>query len=305
MSSFRAVRFAAVIGLLAVACGSAPHAVSTTPTPSPASPTPTATASPAQLGLCAAPSNLCLALVTLRGSNAYVVRDITDMSHPRTVSNLGMIGFGPYPSARPQFVSATELSYVSGIGIVRMPLSGTPKSTVAEAPLVAGFRWNPDGQTAAYLTQMSRSKSELHLVTGGLDRIAGSIPGLPDVFGCESQACADTWDFVFGYSPDGRFISWAQNITDIFRIWTADGNDVTPRVTTLPFMTVWSGSGLYFRDSKGVEVYRNGAVSAFLPGIAWMFPDASAGGNEIVYEARDAKEGGSRVCRQHQHGEDP
>src|SRR6266508_4514134 len=126
MSSFRAVRFAAVIGLLAVACGSAPHAVS-----------PTATASPAQLGLCAAPSNLCLALVTLRGSNAYVVRDITDMSHPRTVSNLGMIGFGPYPSAQSQFVSATELSFVSGIGIVRMPLSGTPKSTVAEAPLVA------------------------------------------------------------------------------------------------------------------------------------------------------------------------
>ena len=280
---------AAVLLLSACGLGSPPTAAATSPNPTPSVATrPTAAPSPTPTELCT-PTNRCLALVTLRGSDAVVVRDITDFNHPRTVGSLGTIGFPPYPSAPPQFISASELSYVDGNRLVRTPLSGSPKATVAEAPGMAGFSWSPDGQTAAYLTQISRSKSELHLHNAGQDRVVASIPGLPEVFGCESQACADTWDFVFTYSPDGRFISWAQDVTDVVRVWDADGKDVTPAVASLPFMTVWSGTGFYFRDSNGVELYRDGVVSSFMTGVPWMFPDASPGGQQIVYEQRDAK----------------
>ncbi|MEP6753701.1 MAG: hypothetical protein ABI959_13230, partial [Candidatus Dormiibacterota bacterium] len=63
--------------------------------------------------------------------------------------------------------------------------------------------------------------------------------------------------------------------------------DVTPKT---PFVqkTVWSGSNFYFQDTKGIDVLRNGAVSTFLPGVAWIRPKASPGGGQIVYETRDA-----------------
>src|SRR5260370_2837961 len=52
------------------------------------------------------PSNRNLAIVWLRGSYQYVVRDITDISQPTTVATFADLG-------SPQFVSATD---VSGFG---------------------------------------------------------------------------------------------------------------------------------------------------------------------------------------------
>jgi hypothetical protein len=128
---------------------------------------------------------------------------------------------------------------------------------------------------------------QLHLVSGGKDRIVSTMPGLPSVFGCESQACGDSWAFNLSYSPDGRFITWAQNITDVFRMWTASGVDVTP---TTPFVqkAVWSGPNFYFQDTKGIDVLRDGVVSTFLPGVTWIRPKASPAGGQIVYATRDA-----------------
>jgi hypothetical protein len=244
-----------------------------------ASPTPM----PAQPGLCQAPTNRCMALVTLKGSDNVVVRDITDISHPRTVSNLGTI-----PSA--QFVSPTVLSYVGNGGLVRTPLSGYPKTVVAKQA-DSFYAWSPDRKTVAYLyspkSTASRPPTQLHLVSGGKDTLVSSVPGLPSVFGCESQGCADGLDFRLSYSPDGRFITWAQSVTDVFRMWTSAGIDVTP---STPFvnMSVWSGSNFYFDDSKGVKVWRNGVISTFLPGVVWIRPKASPGGGQIVYETRNA-----------------
>jgi hypothetical protein len=53
-------------------------------------------------------------------------------------------------------------------------------------------------------------------------------------------------------------------------------------------MSVWSGASLYFRDLKGVEVWRDGVVSPFLPGVAWIKPRASSAAGQIVYTARDS-----------------
>src|ERR1700719_1152169 len=96
------IRLLAVTTLVVAGCatgntpatGNAASAARTTSSTSPT--TPAASPSPVPI------PPLRLALVTLRGSDAYVVRDLTDISHPRTIGNLGTI-------AAPQFVSATEV----------------------------------------------------------------------------------------------------------------------------------------------------------------------------------------------------
>jgi WD40-like Beta Propeller Repeat len=287
------MRVLAVTTLLAGACGSPATGAGTSEsrsTPTLAT-SPSSTTTPVQppAGLCKAPSNPCMALVTLRGSDSVVVRDITDIEHPKTVGNLGAI-------QRPQFVSSTVVSLVNDSGLVRAPLTGSPKTLVA-AQAKGFYAWSPDGKTAAYMSSRASSPGattmQLHLVGGGTDRIVSSMPGLPSVFGCESQQCADGWDFHLSYSPDGRFITWAQSVTNVFRMWTAAGIDVTP---STPFvnMSVWSGANFYFGDSKQVKVWRNGVISTFLPGVVWIRPKASPGGGQIVYETRDAS-GASRT----------
>src|SRR4029077_10721389 len=91
-------RVLAVTALLSAACGSTtgnatPRSTAefnSTPNPSPisTSPSPTSTPSAAQQLQCQVPSNRCLVLVTLKGSDNVVVRDVTDINHPRTVGNL-------------------------------------------------------------------------------------------------------------------------------------------------------------------------------------------------------------------------
>src|SRR5712692_9651271 len=130
------IRLLVVTTLLAAGCGTvnAPatgNAASAARTTSSASPTtPVTSPSPIQT------STPRLALVTLRGSDAYVVRDVTDISHPKTIGNLGTI-------AAPQFVSATEVSYASDTGLFLMPLSGSPEALVVKG--VGAWEWSPDG----------------------------------------------------------------------------------------------------------------------------------------------------------------
>jgi hypothetical protein len=226
-------------------------------------------------------------LVTLRGSYNIVVRDVSDISHPKTVGNLGQISV-------PAFVGATEVSYAGDNGFVRAPLAGSPKTPLATSPgfINYAFTWSPDGNTLIYLT-LSNSGMVLHQLSGGVDRVLdGSLPVMPAV-GCESQFCSltDTWDFALSYSPDGTTISMVASVANLsaFRLWASDGRLLKSSSTQSPFMSAWSGSGLYFRDTKGVEVWRGGVTSPFLPGLAWIRPKASAAGGQIVYETRDAQ----------------
>src|SRR3979490_2451138 len=105
------LRVLVVTALIAGACGSPAgnRIAPTTPTSS-TNPTPTIAA---QQTPCT-PANRGLALVTLRGSGSWVVRDVTDIRHASTVSGLGSVG-------PPRFVSATELSYVDGNSPVKAP----------------------------------------------------------------------------------------------------------------------------------------------------------------------------------------
>jgi hypothetical protein len=280
-------RVVAVTALFAAACGSPATGTATsgtriTPTFT-NNPTPTVTAIPLQPGLCQAPLNRCLALVTLRGSNNVVVRDITDITHPKTIGNVGL----NQEIQGPKFVSATVVSYANVSGVLRMPLVGSPKTVVAKSSQVFLFAWSPNGSTLAYISN-SLDKSALHLVTGGQDRVVSSMS--PFNGGCESESCAIGSDFRLLYSQDGHFISLVQPWGGPnFRLWDSDGKLLKSNepANVSYSMSVWSGNGLYVVGADGVAVWRNAVVSSFLPSVRWIRPKGSAGGGQIVYAVRD------------------
>jgi len=227
-------------------------------------------------------------MVTLRGSDQLVIRDLTDIAHPKTIGTAGrasqLLGYGPaLEGAGGQFVSSSEISYLGGQTdpyyalpntLFRRPISGAPSPVVVRGDkAVFLFVWRPDG-SVAYLTTADLGL-ELHVLNGGRDRVLATLPALA-VGGCEVEPCpgplqnpADSWDFRLAYSPDGALISLVgSGINNYFGVWTAagakaGGTDPLAAAT----MSVWSGSSLYFLDAKGVEVLRDGAISTLLPGV--------------------------------------
>ena len=279
------MRLLAVTALLAAGCGSvnAPATGNVTSGASTTSlvvsPSPTQTSTPR------------LALVTLRGSNAYVVRDVTDISHPRTIGNLGTI---PGLTATPQFVDATEVSYATQAGLFRMPISGSPKVLVAKG--AGGGEWSPDGRAVVYAIASSTDPYSgtitIHQLRDGHDQVLGSMPH-GGVGGCETLAgCSlPNWlDFRLSYSPDGTLISLVVDTFSgtVFRVWTSEGKLLKSSDGQGATMSTWSGQSLYFRDAKGVEVWHGGVVSSILPGAAWIKPKGSSAGGQIVYTVRDS-----------------
>ena len=288
MKSANWIRALAVTALLASACGSTPT-VATVPSPS-ASPsalaTPSVSPTPAA-NPCPPPSNRCMALVTLRGSNSFVVRDLTDINHPRTVSNLGGI-------SAPVFVSGTELSFANDTGLFTMPLSGSPKTLVVKHG--GGADWNPDGTAVVYMTTSSTDaytgNITVHQFRDGHDQVLGSTP--PGGGGdCQSIATCSlpNWlDSRLTFSPDGTLISIVIDGfgMSVFRVWTLDGTLLTSNDSKGLTMSAWSGHSLYFDGSSGVEAWRDGVTSTFLAKAYWVKPSASPAGGEVVYTARDS-----------------
>jgi hypothetical protein len=281
------MRLLAVTALLAAGCGTVnshatgnvSSAARTTSSASPSapalSPSPTPTSKPR------------LALVTLRGSDAYVVRDVTDISHPRTVGNLGTVAG---LTATPQFVSATEVSYATDTGLFRMPLSGSPKTLVVKGG--GGGEWSPDGKAVVYATASPADSctgtTTVHQFRSSVDQVLGSMPN-GGCGGCEYSCSLQDWlDFQLSYSSDGTLISLVVDSFSgsVFRIWSSSGTLLKSSDGQGATMSTWSGQSLYFRDANGVEVWRDGVVSSFLPGVTWIKPKGSSAGEQIVYTTR-------------------
>ena len=106
------------------------------------------------------------------------------------------------------------------------------------------------------------------------------------------------YSFGLAFSPDGRYVSMVEDIpggTDM-QVRRLDGSLVTeigsqaldraPKDFTT--LGVWDGDGLYFRDSKGVEVWRNGSVTSVLAGVPWTASAASPAGGQIVFAVEGA-----------------
>jgi hypothetical protein len=274
----------AVTAVLTAACGSvAPPAGRTASSAATAVPT-SSTAPKVQ---CPPPSNRCLALVTLRGSNVIVVRDITDIAHAKTVGNLGQI-------PAPQFASGSLITYADGTDMWSEPVGGSATRMPPPFPGIGAFAWSPDGNTLVFVhgEASAPSGSDVTLWQNGGFTPLGSIPFLGGG-GCESiSGCTlPNWlDYRLLYSPDGAQISLVINSfgASVFRVWSADGKLLKSDDSSGVTMSAWSGKVLYFRDANGVSAWRDGTISTFLPGVAWIKPSASPAGGMLVYSVRDS-----------------
>jgi hypothetical protein len=223
----------------------------------------------------------------LKGSGSWVVRDLTDINHPKTVSNLGRI-------SGPVFVSGTEISYGLGSGISRMHLNGSAKTLVVKDG--GNGDWSPDGKAIAYTTFTSTDSctgtTTVHQQRAGHDQVLGSVPsgGCGDCQTISNCGFSNIFDFRLLYSSDGSQISLVTTgfSGSSFRIWSSAVGVLQGGGSTVGTMSAWSGPSLYFRDEKGVEVWHAGAISLFLPGVAWILPRASSVSGQIVYTVRDS-----------------
>jgi hypothetical protein len=188
------------------------------------------------------------------------------------------------------FVSSTEISYATASGLYRAPLSGSPKTLVTKES--NGGIWNRDGSAVVYPTFVDFAKTTLHQFRDGHDQVLGTVPG-GGGGGCEYLAncqIPNFLDFQLVYSPDGTVISLVTTgfTGSSFRIWSSGGANLKSSDERGATMSTWSGNGLYFRDAKGVEVWRNGVTSSFLPGVQWNKPHGSPAGGQIVYAVPDS-----------------
>jgi hypothetical protein len=177
-----------------------------------------------------------------------------------------------------------------------VPMGGVADRLPPPYPGIQQFAWSPDGRALVFVHGYPESTSATDISLWTKDPLwfkpMGSMPQL-GTGGCESFAgcnIPNSLDVRLLYSPDGSRVSLVVNsfAASVFRVWAADGTLLKSDDGRGWTMSVWSGSGLYFRGSDGVSVLRNGSISTFLPGVAWIKPSASPGGGRIVYSARDS-----------------
>ncbi len=259
--------------------------------PATAARTSCAPSQPARVYAPSVASNRNLEVVSIGQGASYVIRDITNIDAPVTIGSLENLD-------RPRFVSATELSSSDNVSeqtLLRYPFAGSPVTAVAEGCRgMIAFAWSPDGTEAAYVTDLEdRPGSELHIVENGQNRTAAAMASVPWGIDC-GWPCEDYVDSRLAFSPDGSMLALVQGWGGpALRIWTREGTllyalDGTGSAQGSPTMSAWSGSSLYFRDSRGVEKWSHGTTSLVIPGVKWIRPKASPAGGSIVYAVRDS-----------------
>lgn len=219
-----------------------------------------------------------------------MVRDITDINHPSTVATIDVSSPPGFAPTFPRFANSSEVSYVDADGnLVRLAYSASSKSIVARCADL--FDWSPDGTSVVYVSQTD-SGMTIHKLSASGDRVLGSAPpggagGCETIEGC---AIANTVDFRLSYSRDGNYVALVTNGfgKSSFRIWSTDGTQLASNDSQGATMSIWSGNNLYFDGSGGVVVWRGGMLSSFLPGVAWIKPQGSPAGGQIVYAVRDS-----------------
>ena len=225
-----------------------------------------------------------LVIGTVGGDSTVVIRDIQDPAHARNLCRFDSTAFNP------QFISASQIAYVTGAGqLVRADLSTGSITQLANpgggfAPGL--YSVSPDGSAQTYL-----NGDGWHLVNGGGgDRLLTTLPPVPG-----RGVNPDEDDTFLRFSPDGKYIALFQT----FR--TGGSGDTAPDQirkasdgslvysTTGMTMAVWASvpSRLFFRDSSG-SMKRWDATSGVstMLSLHWIRPKASPDGRWIAYTIR-------------------
>jgi hypothetical protein len=240
----------------------------------------------------------------MNGSATTVVRDITDIAHPSTIATplLDVSPAGrldPWGPWRPMFTGGSEIGDGTDGRLELLSIAGGQRITVYTDRCGAGivtYAWNNGGDYLSYVIEVPEnafSRFEWHLVGHGADRVLGYAPAWCH---CGGEGPADNYSLYANFSPDGKYVSWAEDgigarASDL-QIRTLDGSLVGSQ--SAGSMPVWSGGNLYFRDGNGVESWQAGAIVSVLRGVAWIRPQASPAGAQIAYWAR-AQDGLGRV----------
>jgi dipeptidyl aminopeptidase/acylaminoacyl peptidase len=240
------------------------------------------------------PSGHQLALVTLRGVQGVVVRDVTDIGHP--VTRCGFSGGSNF-----RFITETRVSYIvtsSGLGspgalymvdlqtqttsLVRKWASGGYGSWV--------YAWSPDGRALTYLDSTPTGVL-WHMLSA-----AGDVTLSPTLGTTVARGISpDNDDAWVGFSADGQYVAVEETFTaggqpglQIHRY----GNTAITYSRRDATMATWGATGarLYFRSSVGVQVWETtGKVQSVAAGLIWIHPWPSADGNHIAYTTLNAQ----------------
>jgi hypothetical protein len=303
-------------GLLALtACGGETAATtsptpsgvaSPTPTPSlPPSPSPTPSSLPSPIPVpswaamhatCSGATSAREAVLIIKGSVTKIIADVTDPLHPKTICTLT----GGW---QPQLVTANEISWSAS---ERAP--GTPgPSMIATLDVFSGttavvatwtgggfldgmHAWSPGRELLAYLTS-DTSSVDLHLLSGGGDRVVASLGAVPARGANPSED-----DAYLDFAPDGAYFALEQTVTGSgAQLQVRKATDGTlaysqPKAT----MATWgsTGSKLYFRHPAAAVIYAwdpvAGLTQPLTQQLAWIKPRADAGDQYLAFTVRDA-----------------
>ncbi len=307
-------RFLLVLLLLAVACGNTPPktaksspsaAASQQPSPpllafpsptpgGPAAPPPVAVVCTSQI-----PSGHQLALVTLRGVQGIVVRDVTDIQHP--VTRCGFSG-GAYF----RFISSTHVSYIvtssgdlGASGALYLVDVGSSTTSLVRSWTEGGYAswvygWSPDGQKLTYLSS-DAAGVKWHILSAGGDKILASLGTVPG-----RGVNLDNDDAMVGFSADGQYVAVEETFTAQKGATTGPPPIQIVRLSDLKqvymrsdgTMGAWAATGarFYFRTSAGVMVWDpTGKVQTVQASLQWIRPLASSDGSHITFSSLNAQ----------------
>ena len=273
---------------------SSPGAGGGSPAPFP-SPSPGTSSVPPVSASCSAPPSAGeqLALVSLHGTPGIVVRDITDIGHPKTRCTIS--GGDQF-----RFVSATQISYVvlassdqGAAGAMYMFNAATGTTSLVRSWAYTGFAgvvygWSPDGTHLSYMSS-DTSGLKWHMLSASGDRVLATFGTIPP-----RGVGADNDDVYTGFSADGQYVAAEQTFAGTTHIQVnhvSDGTIVYTRNDGT--MAAWAGTGakLYFRTSSGVQAWDpSGGVKTVVSGLVWIHPHASPDGSRMVFSALNSQQ---------------
>jgi dipeptidyl aminopeptidase/acylaminoacyl peptidase len=245
------------------------------------------------------PSGHQLALVTLRGVQGIVVRDVTDIQHP--VTRCGFSG-GAYF----RFISSTRVSYIvtssgdlGASGALYLVDLGSSTTSLVRSWEAGGYAswvyaWSPDGQKLTYLSS-DTAGVKWHLLSAAGDKTLASLGTVPG-----RGVNLDNDDAVVGFSADGQYVAVEETFTAQKGATTGTPPIQIVRLSDLKqvysrpdgTMGAWAASGarFYFRTSAGVMVWDpTGKVQTVQASLQWIRPWPSADGSHITFSSLNAQ----------------
>ena len=244
------------------------------------------------------PAGHQLALVTLRGVQGVVVRDVTDLTHP--VTRCGFSGGSNF-----RFVSSARVSYIVTTGDLGSPGAlylvdlATSTTSLVRAWSSGGYAswvyaWSPDGQKLSYLSSDANGV-KWHVLSAAGDKTLSSLGTVP-----ARGVSLDNDDAMVGFSADGQYVA----VEETFTAQKNAGSGTPPiqivrlsdmrSVYTRPdgTMGAWAANGarFYFRTSAGVQVWEpTGKIQTVSAGLQWIRPWPSSDGSHITFSSLNAQ----------------